>query len=138
MLRYREVEHTADVGVEIYGDTLEALFQNAGYALCDTIVAAQTVAPTVTRTITAAGSDVEGLLMNWLRELLYRFAVYQEVYTEFDIQTLRPTRITARVSGEALDPEKHQFRTEIKAVTYHQFSVTRHNSGWTARILFDV
>ena len=43
MQRYKEIEHTADIGVEIYGATLEELFHNAGYALFDTIVDAETI-----------------------------------------------------------------------------------------------
>jgi SHS2 domain-containing protein len=89
MLRYKEFEHTADVGVEIYGNTLEDLFCNAGYALFDTFVDATTITPTITRVVKVAGTDVETLLMNWLRELLYLFSVHQEVYTEFEKRKLR-------------------------------------------------
>ena len=143
MLRYQEFDHTADIGVEIYGQTLTELFCNAGYALFDTLVDAATIRLALTRTVTVTGSDVEILLINWLRELLYLFAVEQEVYAEFEIvsgvqtEGCTPT-LTAIVKGEPFDPEKHDFRTEIKAVTYHLLAVTQANGIWTARVLFDV
>jgi len=152
MLRYKEFEHTADVGVEIYGGALENLFQNAGYAFFDIIVDATTISPNVTRSVSVTGTDVETLLMNWLRELLYMFSVHQEVYAEFEIlsgvQTsvcnkeqnkfCTPTTLEAKVRGEALDLKKHDFRTEIKAITYHQFVVVNEAGTWKARVIFDV
>jgi SHS2 domain-containing protein len=150
MLRYKEFEHTADVGVEIYGSTLEDLFKNAGYAFFDTIVDATTISPNITRTVSISGADVEMLLMNWLRELLFLFSVNQEVYGEFELLQNTfytpekqntfyiPATLEVRVKGEPLDLKKHHFHTEIKAVTYHQFAVVNKNGIWKARVIFDV
>lgn len=135
---YREFEHTADIGVEIYGDTLETLFQHAGVALFDSMVDLSTVTPVVSRTVEVQGQDVEMLLINWLRELLFLCATEQEVYCEFNIHTLSPMELHAIVKGEALDLEKHHFHTEIKAITYHQFSVAQEQGQWKARVIFDV
>ncbi len=136
--RYKEIEHTADLGVEIYGATLEELFQNAGYALFDTIADITTVEPTVERSISVSGDDTESLMFNWLRELLYLFSVHEELYGEFEIHSLQPTAIEACIRGEQLDLEKHRFETEIKAITYHQFEVSQHEKSWQARVVFDV
>lgn len=138
MKRYTEFDHTADIGVDIYGHTLEELFQNAGYALFDTIVNVTAITPTVIRSIKISGKDPEMLLMNWLRELLYFFSVYQEVYAEFTIDALHADTLEATIKGEPLELEKHQFHTEIKAITYHQFAVTHKRGRWKARVIFDV
>ncbi len=138
MLRYKEFEHTADVGVEIYGNTREELFENAGYALFDTIADTTTITPQITRSVHVIGDDIESLLMNWLRELLYLSSVRQEIYAEFEIHSIQPTSIEATIKGEPFDLEKHNFRTELKAITYHQFSVTKKNETWNARVIFDV
>ena len=76
--------------------------------------------------------------MNWLRELLYLFSVEEEVYTEFDIQSLLSNELTAVVKGEVLDIKKHHFKTELKAITYHQFALVHENGRWKARVVFDV
>ena len=138
MLRYREFEHTADVGLEIYGNTLADLFRNAGYAFFDTIADITKVALQVERSVRVTGDDVEMLFINWLRELLYLFSVHQEIYAEFEISVLQLDSLEASVKGEPLDLKKHDFRTEIKAVTYHQFIVIKENGVWKARVIFDV
>ena len=144
MQRYKEIEHTADIGVEIYGATLEELFQNAGYALFDTIVDAETIEPVVAHEVHVEGKDIETLLMNWLRELLFLFSVEQNVYCVFKVHfagghnASHPSKLAAVLKGEPLDVQKHAFETEIKAITYHQFAVVRQNGHWQARVIFDV
>ncbi len=144
MARYTEIEHTADIGVEVYGATLEELFINAGYALFDTIADADTIDATVTRALTVEGGDIETLFMNWLRELLYLFSVEQEVCSAFRVRIAKPQdtsstlSLEADIMGEPLDFDKHRFETEIKAVTYHQFTVAQHDGRWQATVIFDV
>ncbi len=138
MKPYREIEHTADIGVEIYAATFEDLLKHAGYAMFDTIVDASAIRPVIARKILIRGTDEESVLMNWLRELLYLFSVEKEVYIEFDIQPIHSYRVAAVIRGESLDCKRHRFETELKAVTYHQFRVVRENERWTARVIFDV
>jgi SHS2 domain-containing protein len=138
MQRYKEFEHTADIGVEIYGTTPDELFLNAGYAFFNTIAEVSTILPQIERSVCLSGDDIESLFMNWLRELLYLFSVHQEIYAEFEIQSFQPTQLEIKMRGEAFDVEKHHFNTEIKAVTYHQFSVVNEDNLWKARVIFDV
>ena len=135
---YKEFEHTADIGMEMYGATLEELFRNAGRALFDTIVEIDRIQPRVERSVSVTGDDDELLLMNWLRRLLYLFAVESEVYGEFRIVALQSGALQAIVTGEPLDMERHHFKTELKAITYHQFRLIQEQDGWRATVIFDV
>jgi len=135
---YTEFEHTADIGVNIYGATLEELFCNAAYALFDTIVDIQRVQPIQERELFVVGDDDELLLMNWLRQLLYLCAVEGEVYREFRIRSLEPGKLNALIRGEPLDKQRHDFKTELKAITYHQFQLSKEDDGWNATVIFDV
>ena len=135
---YKEFEHTADIGMEMYGATLEELFRNAGRALFDTIVEIDRIQPRVERNVSVTGDDDELLLMNWLRRLLYLFAVESEVYGEFRIVALQSGALQAVVTGEPLDMERHHFKTELKAITYHQFRLIHEQDGWRATVIFDV
>ncbi len=136
--RYEEFEHTADIGVNIYGATLEDVFRNAGYALFNTIVDIEHIQPSLERKVSIVGDDDETLLMNWLRELLYLCAVENEVYREFDIRSLSAGKLNAAIRGERLDMRRHDFKTELKAVTYHQFQLNKDADGWKATVIFDV
>ena len=138
MAGYKEIEHTADIGVEIYGSSFKELLQYAAYALFDTIVDVSTIHPEHTRLIRVNGADDESVLMNWLRELLFLFSVEEEVYASVEIHSLQQGELCATVKGEKLDIERHHFKTELKAVTYHQFKLEHTGNRWTARVIFDV
>lgn len=68
-----------------------------------------------------------------LRSRLIRLATSSATIDEIDSAHIR-----ARLIGEKLDYDRHEFETEIKAVTYHQLSVTCENGRWRARVIFDV
>ena len=138
MVAYREIEHTADVGVEIYGASFEELLRHAAQALFDTIADVSTIRPECERAVQVSGADKETLLMNWLRELLFLFSVEEDVYADAEIQSLRRGELCAIVRGERLDIERHRFKTELKAVTYHQFKLEQREGRWIARVIFDV
>jgi SHS2 domain-containing protein len=35
MARYQLIEHTGDIGIQVFGASVEELFENAGFALFD-------------------------------------------------------------------------------------------------------
>ena len=80
----------------------------------------------------------EDLLHDWLSRLLYRFLQEGFIAAVITIEDIDSTHVRARLSGEKLDYKRHNFETEIKAVTYHQLSVACENGRWRARVIFDV
>ena len=85
-MRYRTLEHTADVMVEAYGATLEECFANAAYALTDQMLDACKVRPKAEREIVVEGHDHESMLYNFLSELLFVFDVTGMVFSKFTVR----------------------------------------------------
>ena len=73
MNRYRVFDHTADLGVEVYGETVKELFVNAAFAVFDMLTDLDRVRAIEERNITVEGEGWEDLLVNYLREVLYLF-----------------------------------------------------------------
>ncbi len=138
------LEHTADTGIVVRAKSLPALYERAAAAMFDALVDLATVEPRGdAEEVTVGAPDRETLLVAWLGELLSRAEAAGRVYGEFDVRELGPAgedwRLVARVRGEPLDPSRHRFRLEIKAVTYHLLEVRREEpDGWLARVLFDI
>jgi SHS2 domain-containing protein len=135
---YREIEHTADLGVEITAADLPALFASAGEALYALIADPATIESREDINISATGDNPEDLLHAWLRELLALFNVQGFVGKRCEIAHISDGKVQGRVSGETLDLKRHDFHTEIKGVTYHDFKVWQEAGAWHARIIFDV
>lgn len=138
MHRYRLFDHTADLGVEIYGKTVNELFANAAFSVFDIITDLKHVTSTVERKIIVEGKGWEDLLVNYLREILYMFNGEGLLLKEYPILKIDPRHLEGNVSGERFNPLKHRVNTEIKAVTYHQVTVKETSDGWVGRVIFDV
>jgi len=136
--RYTIFDHTADLGVEIYGKTLPELFANAAFAVFDILTDLRFVKATEERQLVIEGSGWEDLLVNYLREILYLFNGEGLLLKEYSIGKIAPYRLEGSVTGEFFDPATHRIHTEIKAVTYHQISVRETSDQWTGRVIFDV
>ena len=135
---YREIEHTADLGIEITADDLPALFALAGEALYALIADPATIENREDIKVRATGINPEDLLHTWLCEILALFNVDGFVGKRCEIASISDGQVQGRVSGEKLDLKRHAFHTEIKGVTYHDFKVWQDADAWHARVIFDV
>ncbi|MDI6776061.1 MAG: archease [Syntrophales bacterium] len=138
MKRYRVFDHTADLGVEIYGKTVEELFVNAAFAIFDLMTDLQDVKITEVRAIVTEGADWEDLLVNYLRDVLYLFNGEGLILSDYAIAEINPHHLMGEVRGEPFEPNRHRIKTEIKAVTYHQALIRENGEGWVGRVVFDV
>ena len=84
------------------------------------------------------GDDPADLMVNYLRELLYLWTGNEKLVKLIDIVDISDTAVSARVSTDRYQPERHEILHEIKAVTYHQIEVSRTADGWQATVVFDV
>ena len=126
----REIEHTADLGIEVEGRDLPTLFSAAGEALYGLMVDLHGVSSKDEVMVSASGEGWEELFHAWLRELLAQFNLNGFVGKEVEIKILREGKVESQVRGEKLDL--------IKGVTYHDFRVWQENDTWRARVIFDV
>jgi SHS2 domain-containing protein len=138
MKKYQHIDHTADVGIQIFGRDLKELFENAALGLFDIIANLEKVTPGLERQIEVEASDREALLVSWLSELNFRFFTKREIYREFVIESLIDFKLSAKVKGERIDYDRHEIFTEVKAVTYHHLYIKETPDGWEAQVIFDL
>lgn len=135
---YRLIAHTADLGMEVWGDDLPDLFARAGWSFFDLMIEARPFELRQERPITVEAPDREALLVAWLGELLYIFETEHLVFARLLIQTITSQTLSAIGWGEYFDPKKHQVKTAVKAVTYHQVRIWEAKGLWRARVIFDL
>jgi SHS2 domain-containing protein len=135
---YKTFDHTADVGIEIYGEDLQQLFINAGYALFDLITDVHKIEATTSLSVTIEGTDQEDLMVRWLSELLSLHQLRGYLLSDFILHELGEKSLRATVKGERYESDRHELFKEIKAVTYHQLMVGKEKDRWVARIVFDI
>lgn len=136
---YEFFDHTADIGVHVFGGTLEQLFTNAAAALYETLGQLQKSEVRDQKLVEIEATTLEDLLHDWLAELLYEVEVNHLLYDEVEITELAPQRIAATLYGGEIDFTRSQTNEEIKAVTYHGLRVEQlPDATWRATVIFDV
>ena len=136
--RFKTFNHTADLGIEVYGENKRQLFTNAGFSLFELITDSGKIEVTTSLTVSVEAINTGDLLVSWLGELLYLHQSQGYLLREFVIHDLKEQCLEATVSGELYDPKRHAPLREIKAVTYHQIKIAYEKRKWIARIIFDI
>jgi SHS2 domain-containing protein len=157
-MKYRLLDQTSDLGMEILGRDLPELFRNACFAMFDNILHLSSVNPVESRRIELRSATREELFLDWLRELLFRFST--EYFVVKEVTSIKLAGgpgsgvggqgkmngesvagswfLVADVKGEKFDPQRHQVKLEIKTPTYHMFSITQEGGGYKTLVVFDV
>jgi len=131
---FEEIEHTADLAIRAYGRDMRELFANAAQGMFALMVEPSLEESACQREVSLEATDYEGLLVDWLNELIYLHEVEGETYSQFAIETISPTELKAQVTG---GPTKSKTKA-IKAATFHELEVVKTDKGYEATIVFDV
>ncbi|OGP74685.1 MAG: hypothetical protein A2W09_08120 [Deltaproteobacteria bacterium RBG_16_50_11] len=138
MKRFEILDHTADIGLIVYGEELKALFENAGEAFFHLITDLRKVRQRIEKRIEIEGESLERLMVDWLNELLYLHEVEYLLFKGFNIESVGENGLRARVKGEPFQEGVHVIKTGVKAVTHHQIEVRKENGRWRAQIILDL
>jgi len=134
MKKFELVEHTADTGLIAYGHNLAEAFANAAYGLFSIMAELDGVREVESQTVAVSAEDTEGLLFNWLNELIYVFEMEKLLLKRFNITEFGERRLKAECWGEKYDPSRHQLRSGVKSATYHMLKIDEDQ----VRVIFDV
>jgi SHS2 domain-containing protein len=140
--RYLEEIATADIAFEAWGMDLEEVFAAAADATMNVMVEElDSIRPKERRELKLENDAIDLLLFDFLQEFIY--------YKDAERLLLRVDRIEigeqeqmyllkGTAAGEEIDPDRHRFRVDVKAVTLHQFTLEKTDRGWQATVILDI
>lgn len=140
--RYLENIAIADIAFEAKAKTKEDLFIAAGDAVMNVMVDdLNTILAKDYRTLEVKAESMDMLLFKLLEELIYFKDAQRLLLRVSKINILEENghyALGAEAYGEGINPEKHQLRIDVKAVTLHRLSVTQTKDGWQATVVLDI
>ena len=143
----RTLQHVGEWKVELRADSLEQLFVELAR-----VIAGETGARSAPRSpaatwehVSIESRDYPALLVDWANELLGRSEIMGCSYG--DVRSLRvepgpdrppranePVRLSAEIRGQPVE----EWRSALKAATYHEVLVEPTDGDWRGEVLFDV
>lgn len=132
----------ADIAFRAWGETPEAVFRQAALATVEVMVADPAgLERQASRRCELEDPELEMLLFDFLQEIIFYKDAEQLLLLP---QTLRigkmkaGYRLTAELAGEPIDPQRHEFNADVKAVTLHRFALRETAEGWEAEVVLDI
>ena len=141
-MKYKFLEHTADIKFQAFGNGIEKCFESAGYALKE-IICKDKVKNKIEKEIFVKGKDFESLLYNFLEELLFLLETENFIWGRFKIvikskNNGKDLGLKGKVLGD--DADKYELESHVKAITYNQMFVKldEANSQYICQVVVDV
>ena len=140
---FEYLEHTADAKFRAYGATLGECFENSAKAMVNVVCALEKIEVKEETEISAEAESAEDLLHKFLENLLFEIETREMLYSEFKIEIGNDTTnwfLKCIARGEAINLEKHSIKSEIKAVTWHEFFLRKEpeKNLWVAQVIVDI
>lgn len=133
-MKYKILEHTADVRVQAFGKTKEELFLNAMKGMAE-VLQPERKAQSAKRKMNVKSMDLNSLLVDFLSEVLYLSQVNREVYNDIKLTKFSDKELEGELTGNKVE----EFGEDIKAVTYHGLEIKKNRQGlWEGTVLFDI
>ncbi|MGH2677915.1 MAG: archease [Actinomycetota bacterium] len=136
--RFELLEHTADIGLRVRGDTPAEVLEAAAQGLA-TLEGAWFPGRGAEREVLAEASDLAALLVTWLDELLYLRDAEDLVFGGFAVRMDDGPAPGARARVR-VEPRGDRVLESagVKAATYHGLRFEPENGGWVADVYLDV
>jgi SHS2 domain-containing protein len=141
---YRMLEDVAlaDCAFEAWGLTPAELCLASARAVIETMVNPATVGSSWRHHIERRGGDLADLLFDWLSEIVFLKDAEGVVFHEATVDVTRTGEgawlLRGHLTGEPINPARHELRADVKAVTKHLYDVVETNGRWAARVVLDI
>lgn len=134
---YEIIEHTADIGIKVRGDSLSEIFMKAIHATADLLSGGIEIQPVIEKGFSIKEGNIETALVSVLEEIIYFFENELFLPSACSVK-IKKDRYKINLKGNIASPEGIKDGTEIKAVTYHQLEVKKIDDEYQATVIFDV
>ena len=132
-MKYKILEHPADIKIQAFGKTKQALFLNAMKGM-NAVLKSKSKTQNAKRKISVKSLDLNSLLVDFLSEVLYLTQVNKEVYNDVKFTKFNDKQLEAELTGNKIE----SFGEDIKGVTYHDLKIEKENNQYQVTILFDI
>lgn len=138
-MKFKFLEHTADVKFQAFGKNLEESFGNAALAMFNSMYKGK-IKSVKSKKIKVNGKDLENLLYNFLEELL--ILIDSEGFFLSSVKSLKISdkketfELVAEVVGDKA--ANYEISLDVKAITYNEMQIKKEKGKYVVQVVLDV
>ncbi len=134
-MKYKFIGHTADIKFQVYGKTLNEIFENSILAISSYLSRDSKIKTLKGKVVSVTGQDIESLFYNFLDEIIYLLDAENFITAKGKV-TIRGNNLQAELFGD--NASNYPELDHIKAATYAEMYIKKNNDGWEAQAVLDV
>ena len=138
-MKFKIVDHTADVAIKFFGKTIEELFINSAISLSEVIFNQKRDKfneDDKMMCLHFMADDVNILYIDFLREILFQINTNFRYFYNIEIIKFSNNKISVDCDYYSLGLD--DILQEIKAVTYHDIEIKKEKDTYNALVTFDI
>lgn len=137
-MSFKIIDISGDIGLCASGISLKEAFINAGLGMFSLVTDIAKIENKIYYEINISSESLEGLVVNYLNELIFYFDTYGFIGSKIEIEEFSDNHIKAKVRGDYFDPSLHTRGLLIKAATYHDLRIEKIDDLYKITVIFDI
>jgi SHS2 domain-containing protein len=138
-MKYKFLEHTADIKFVVHGKNLKAIFENSVLALSEYISKGEKIEKAVTKRFKIFGRDYEELLYSFIDEIIYLLDAENFVPANAKVKLEKKSdkiELRAIVFGD--HAKNYKDLESAKSATYSEMYIKKKFDKWEAQVVVDI
>lgn len=126
-MKYKFLEHTADIKFQAFGNSLEEVFENSALAIQEIITQKIKIKSVIKKKIKVNGKDKEALLYDFLEEFLFLLDSEGFVLSKINRLNIKEKSGRYELGAEVIGDKasNYKFTNNVKAITYNEMKVEK-------------
>ncbi len=133
MKKYEFLEHPSELKIRSFGKDLSEVFVNSALAMMEFLFGKVAKDNIQHERLQIEADNLESLLVDWLADILYLSSSKKCIYLDYKVLEFSDNKIVANIGSQ-----KALAKDDIKAVTYHELSISKQNGLWQATVVYDI
>lgn len=138
-MKFKFLEHTADIKFQAFGKNIEEVFENSALALKESI-SEDEVKEKIKKKISISARGIENALQNFLEEFLFLFETEEFLPGKISEMKIKEKKgvysVMCRMTGDKAG--NYEIRHHVKAVTFNDIFVRKEKGKWVGQVVLDV
>jgi len=141
MTEYDYFETTADIGIEVVSNSIEDAFINSALATMNLVTDVEKMDTTINKEVQITSEDLYALLYDWITEVIMLMNCDFFIASKYDLKITKNDDkyiLKATLYGDIYDTDKYNYKTEVKAITYHLMQIDNLDDKYHVKFIVDI
>lgn len=135
---YEILNHSNNLAIEVYGDTMDEIYNNSVRAMTDLLVGLKGLRGSRKKELEIMGVDEASFLVNLLNELVFLYEIDNMVSTGISSISTEGMTMHVTIKYQIIDHAKKPVINHIKSTKLQGLKIKRLDDGYHSMIVFDV